>query len=192
MAALNEERTGEVNVSKAADDGGGETVDKIFNGRIRRRADAGHGPEFELLLRAVPSVSIPETRRRARCDANGSALGTRAVIHGGHVTTNRKGKGRKRPCCDLWWKRAGWWPCWVAAGVGTWGLHAYPVRTDDVFLALVEARKPFVFQVLAYIYATLWFTTPFFATSLVTSVLATDHRAQCVPRCRSPRWHSRT
>jgi len=60
----------------------------------------------------------------------------------------------------------------VAASVGTWGLHTYPVRTDDVFLALIEARKPFVFQVLAYVYATLWFTTPFFATSLVTSVLA--------------------
>lgn len=60
----------------------------------------------------------------------------------------------------------------VAAGVGTWGLHTYPVRTDDVFLALIEARKPFIFQVLAYVYATLWFTTPFFATSLVTSVLA--------------------
>ena len=60
----------------------------------------------------------------------------------------------------------------VAAGVGTWGLHAYPVRTDDVFLALIEARKPFVFQVLAYGYATLWFTTPFLATSLLTSVLA--------------------
>jgi hypothetical protein len=60
----------------------------------------------------------------------------------------------------------------VAAGVGTWGLQTYPVRTDDVFLALIEARKPVVFQVLAYVYATLWFTTPFFATSLVTSVLA--------------------
>ena len=32
----------------------------------------------------------------------------------------------------------------VAAVVGTWGLHAYPMRSDDVFLALVEARKPFV------------------------------------------------
>ena len=33
----------------------------------------------------------------------------------------------------------------VAAVVGTWGLHAYPMRSDDVFLALVEARKPVVF-----------------------------------------------
>jgi hypothetical protein len=60
----------------------------------------------------------------------------------------------------------------VAAAVGTWGLDAYPVRTDDVLVALVEARKPVIFQALAYGYATLWFTTPFFAASLLTSVLA--------------------
>jgi len=60
----------------------------------------------------------------------------------------------------------------IAAGVGTWGLHTYPVQTDDVFLALIELRKPVVFQVLAYGYATLWFTTPFFLASLLTSVLA--------------------
>jgi hypothetical protein len=60
----------------------------------------------------------------------------------------------------------------VAAGVGTWGLHAYPVRTDDVFLALIELRKPALFQTLAYGYAALWFTTPFFFASLFTSVVA--------------------
>src|SRR6202049_2531315 len=60
----------------------------------------------------------------------------------------------------------------VAAVVGTWGLHAYPMRSDDVFLALVEARKPFVFGVLAYGYATMWFTTPYFTTSLLMSLVA--------------------
>src|SRR2546426_2891864 len=60
----------------------------------------------------------------------------------------------------------------VAAVVGTWGLHAYPVQTENAFLGLIALQKPFVFQVLEYGYATLWFTTPFFVASLVTSVLA--------------------
>ena len=53
----------------------------------------------------------------------------------------------------------------AAAGVGTWGLHTYPVRTDDVFLALIELRNPPVFHALVYGYATVWFTTPFFHLS---------------------------
>jgi hypothetical protein len=60
----------------------------------------------------------------------------------------------------------------AAAGVGTWGLHTYPMRTDDVFLALIELRNPPVFRLLAYGYATLWFTTPFFLASLLTSAVA--------------------
>ena len=60
----------------------------------------------------------------------------------------------------------------AAAGVGTWGLHTYPLRTDDVFLALIELRNPPVFRLLAYGYATLWFTTPFFLASLLTSAVA--------------------
>jgi hypothetical protein len=43
----------------------------------------------------------------------------------------------------------------VAAGVGTWGLHTYPVHPDKVFLALIEVRTPHVFQVLVYGYAAL-------------------------------------
>ena len=54
----------------------------------------------------------------------------------------------------------------AAASVGAWGLHTYPVRTDDVFLALIELRNPSVFRLLAYGYATLWFSTPFFLASL--------------------------
>ena len=60
----------------------------------------------------------------------------------------------------------------VATGVGAWGLHAYPVDPDNLFLALIALRNPFVFHVLVYGYAALWFSTPFFAASLVTSVLA--------------------
>jgi len=60
----------------------------------------------------------------------------------------------------------------VAAVVGAWGLRVYPVQTDNPFLGLIALQKPFVFQVLAYGYATLWFTTPFFVASLVTSMLA--------------------
>jgi hypothetical protein len=60
----------------------------------------------------------------------------------------------------------------IALATGTWGLHAYPVQTDNVFLALIALRKPVVFQVLTYGYATLWFTTAFLAASLATSAFA--------------------
>ena len=43
---------------------------------------------------------------------------------------------------------------------------------QHAFLALIQLERPFVFQVLTYGYATLWFTTPFLAASLVTSVFA--------------------
>ena len=59
----------------------------------------------------------------------------------------------------------------MAMAVGTWGLHAYPVPIEDPFLAMIDLRNPIVFQVLAYGYATLWFTTPFFMASFVTSML---------------------
>jgi hypothetical protein len=60
----------------------------------------------------------------------------------------------------------------AAAVVGTWGLLTYPVRTADPFLGLIALQKPFVFDLLAYGYSTLWFSTTFFAVSLVTSMLA--------------------
>jgi hypothetical protein len=59
----------------------------------------------------------------------------------------------------------------VAAGVGAWGLHAYPVQPENAFLALIRVERPFVFQVLSYGYATLWFTTPWLIASLATSLL---------------------
>src|SRR5436190_299692 len=60
----------------------------------------------------------------------------------------------------------------VAACVGTWGLRAYPVQSDNVFLAVIALRTPSVFDVLTYGYATVWFSTPFFAASILLSVLA--------------------
>jgi hypothetical protein len=73
----------------------------------------------------------------------------------------------------------------IAAAVGTWGLHVYPVRSDGVFVALIELRTPILFQVLAYGYAALWFTTPFFLASLLTSVLAiVVYRHAPTARCR--------
>ena len=60
----------------------------------------------------------------------------------------------------------------VAACAGLWGLHLYPVQIENPFLGLIQLERPFVFQVLAYGYATLWFTTPFLAASLFTSLLA--------------------
>src|SRR5262245_25460609 len=60
----------------------------------------------------------------------------------------------------------------TAACVGTWGLYAYPVQPDNAFLALIQIERPFAFQVLSYGYATLWFTTPFLAASVITSLAA--------------------
>ena len=51
----------------------------------------------------------------------------------------------------------------IAAGVGTWGVYAFPVNPDNVFLALIALQNPPVFHVFTYGYATLWFSTPFFA-----------------------------
>jgi hypothetical protein len=60
----------------------------------------------------------------------------------------------------------------IAGMAGAWGLHEYPVPADNPFLGLIQLQNPFAFNVLAYGYATLWFTTPFFLASLVTSVAA--------------------
>jgi hypothetical protein len=57
----------------------------------------------------------------------------------------------------------------VALVVGSWGLYRHPWRTDDVFASLIELRSPHVHRVLTYGYATLWFTTPYFLSSLALS-----------------------
>ena len=60
----------------------------------------------------------------------------------------------------------------VAAVSALWGLRAYPISHDDVFLGLIGERAPGVLSVLTYGYATLWFTTPYFAASLLMSLMA--------------------
>ena len=73
------------------------------------------------------------------------------------------------------------WPSLVAAAVGAWGLHALPDSTRTTCSSRsIELRQPDVFRVLAYGYATLWFTTPFFVASLVTSLA----RHRRVPHAR--------
>ena len=59
----------------------------------------------------------------------------------------------------------------LATGVGVLGVHAYPVDRGNVYLQLIELRSPAVFIVLVYGYATLWFTTPFFALSMLASLV---------------------
>ena len=51
----------------------------------------------------------------------------------------------------------------VSAAVGAWGVLAHPVNTENPFLGLIALQNPPVFRVLAYGYATLWFSTAFFA-----------------------------
>ena len=60
----------------------------------------------------------------------------------------------------------------VAAVMGTWGVSTHPVDTENPFLGLIALQNPPVFRALAYGYATLWFSTTFFAASLVLSVFA--------------------
>ena len=60
----------------------------------------------------------------------------------------------------------------IATGVGVAGVHAYPVDRANVYLQLIELRNPAAFLVLVYGYATLWFTTPFFAASMLGSLTA--------------------
>jgi hypothetical protein len=58
----------------------------------------------------------------------------------------------------------------ATALVGTWGVLTYPVDVENPFLGLIALQKPAVFHVLSYGYATVWFTSTFFAMSLVSSV----------------------
>src|SRR5882762_9895230 len=74
----------------------------------------------------------------------------------------------------------------AAACIGVWGLLMYPVQSDDPFLALIQLQRPLVYDVLTYGYATLWFTTPFLAASLLTSVLAiVAYRYPCTVRAHA-------
>jgi hypothetical protein len=77
----------------------------------------------------------------------------------------------------------------VAVGAGALGVQAYPVDRGSVYLQLIELRSPTVFLVLVYGYATLWFTTPFFAASMLMSVgtiVAYRHPAKARVRALPP------
>ncbi len=71
----------------------------------------------------------------------------------------------------------------VATVIGGMGLHVYPLPTDDVFLVLIALRTPAIYHTLAYGYATIWFTTPFFAAADV----ADDSAARSLYRRDDPR-----
>ena len=60
----------------------------------------------------------------------------------------------------------------IAMGVGAAGVHTYPVDRANVYLQIIELRNPAAFLVLVYGYAALWFTTPFFAASMLGSLTA--------------------
>ena len=57
----------------------------------------------------------------------------------------------------------------AAAATGAIGLHAYPVSGTDPFIALIGLHRPELLRALSYGYAVLWFSTPFFVTSLFVS-----------------------
>ena len=62
-------------------------------------------------------------------------------------------------------RRSTWsWP----AAIGVVGLRFWPFPVDNAFLAVIDARKPWLFEGLAYLYATLWFTTPLIGLTVIT------------------------
>src|SRR5437870_4101601 len=58
----------------------------------------------------------------------------------------------------------------VAGVIGAAGLRAWPFPAENVFLAVLAVRKPWLFDGLAYLYATLWFSTLFIVLSVVTAL----------------------
>src|SRR3954470_19869517 len=56
-----------------------------------------------------------------------------------------------------------------SAAAGIAGLHAWPFPSANVFLAMIAAERPSIHATLAYTYATVWFTTPFFGLNVVFS-----------------------
>ncbi len=60
----------------------------------------------------------------------------------------------------------------VAAVVGVSGLHMFPIPQDNLFLSVIDARRPDIALGLAYGYGLLWFSTPFWVASIAMSVVA--------------------
>ena len=59
-----------------------------------------------------------------------------------------------------------------AAAVGVYGFRTHPFVPEEVFLSVIEARRPDILRGLAYTYALVWFATPFCVASLATSLFA--------------------
>src|SRR5262249_1615086 len=59
----------------------------------------------------------------------------------------------------------------LAGVVGVVGVHRFPFPSDNAFLAAIDARKPWLFEGLAYVYATLWFSTALIVLSVTTALL---------------------
>ena len=59
----------------------------------------------------------------------------------------------------------------VATAIGVVGLRFWPFPVDNAFLAVVDARKPWLFEGLGYLYATLCFTTPLIGLTVITALL---------------------
>ena len=60
----------------------------------------------------------------------------------------------------------------IAAVTGILGVHAFPISTQDPFLAAIAVERPDVLTVIGYGYAVLWFSTPFHVVSLFLSLAA--------------------
>jgi hypothetical protein len=54
----------------------------------------------------------------------------------------------------------------LSAVIGAIGLHAWPFPARNPILALIRLEAPAVYTTLTYTYALLWFTTPFFVSSV--------------------------
>ena len=59
----------------------------------------------------------------------------------------------------------------LAGMIGVVGLYRFPFPSDNAFLAAIDPRKPWLFDSLAYVYATLWFSTPIIVLSVTTALL---------------------
>src|SRR5690348_193641 len=58
----------------------------------------------------------------------------------------------------------------VAAATGAVGLLLYPIPVQEPFIELIGIQRPDLLAALSYGYALLWFSTPFFVTSLFVSL----------------------
>jgi hypothetical protein len=58
----------------------------------------------------------------------------------------------------------------LSAGIGAAGLLEWPFPQDNALLGLVAVSQPTLYATFAYGYATVWFSTPFFALNVLFSL----------------------